>query len=90
MDGVLHSFVLVTEELALARAKVADEELRRGIDRGPLHGIPYAHEDIIDVAGLPTGKASWRSAGSVARVDSAIETSLQRGCRSGGGGTSRS
>jgi aspartyl-tRNA(Asn)/glutamyl-tRNA(Gln) amidotransferase subunit A len=79
VDGELHSFVLVTGETALARAAAADDELRRGIDRGPLHGIPYAHKDIIDVAGLPTGNGSWRSAGHRAAADSAIEVSLRDG-----------
>lgn len=79
VDGELHSFVLVTGEVALGRAAAADEELRRGIDRGPLHGIPYAHKDIIDVAGLPTGNGSWRSAGHLAEADSAIEVSLREG-----------
>ncbi|MEO6502711.1 MAG: amidase [Jatrophihabitantaceae bacterium] len=79
VDGELNSFVLVTGEMALARAAAADDELRRGVDRGPLHGIPYAHKDIIDVAGLPTGNGSWRSTGQAADADSAIEASLRRG-----------
>jgi len=81
VDGELHSFVLVTGETALARAAAADDELRRGVDRGPLHGIPYAHKDIIDVAGLPTGNASRRSADHLAGADSAMEHHLR-----GGGG----
>ena len=31
---------------------------RRGIDRGPLHGIPISIKDLIDIAGQPTTAAS--------------------------------
>lgn len=47
-DGRLNSFITVTDELALARAKRADAELRQGVDRGPFHGIPYALEDNVE------------------------------------------
>ncbi|MBA3414692.1 MAG: amidase [Chloroflexia bacterium] len=53
-DGVLRSWVVVDAEGAISQAENAGRELRRGIDRGPLHGIPAAVKDIIDVAGLPT------------------------------------
>lgn len=45
-------------EGADAAAAWADEERASGIDRGPLHGVPVAVKDIIDVAGLPTGMGS--------------------------------
>ena len=32
----------------------ADQELRAGVDRGPLHGIPYALKDICSTRGIPT------------------------------------
>ena len=50
----LHAFVAITEERALEAAARADRELAAGFDRGPLHGIPYAVKDMIDVAGLAT------------------------------------
>src|SRR5262249_40669085 len=31
-----------------------DDELRRGVDRGPLHGIPLALKDLVDTAGIAT------------------------------------
>ena len=46
-DGALHSFLLVTEDVALKAAAEAERELRAGADRGPLHGVPYALKDII-------------------------------------------
>lgn len=55
---VLSCAVTVTEELALAQARRADEELAAGKDRGPLHGIPWGAKDLIAVPGYPT---TWGS-----------------------------
>ena len=54
LEPSLHSFVLVTEERAMADATRADAELAAGTDRGPMHGIPYALKDIYDTAGIRT------------------------------------
>lgn len=48
------AFVLVTADIARNAAAAADRELAVGTDRGPLHGIPLAVKDVVDVAGLPT------------------------------------
>ena len=53
-DGKIHAFVAIDDDGAIAAARVADRELAEGHDRGPMHGIPYALKDIIDVAGMPT------------------------------------
>jgi aspartyl-tRNA(Asn)/glutamyl-tRNA(Gln) amidotransferase subunit A len=54
LDGELGAFKLVTAERAMAQARAAEAEMSVGIDRGPLHGIPYAAKDLYDVAGVPT------------------------------------
>ena len=46
VDGKLHSFITVTADLALEQAQKAEQELRAGKDKGPLHGIPIAHKDL--------------------------------------------
>jgi Asp-tRNA(Asn)/Glu-tRNA(Gln) amidotransferase A subunit family amidase len=48
------AFVELLTEQALDAARCADRELAEGIDRGPLHGIPVAVKDNIDVAGAWT------------------------------------
>src|SRR5438105_667040 len=53
-DGKLHSFLRVTEDVALREAAIAERELMAGTSRGPLHGIPYALKDIVETAGIPT------------------------------------
>lgn len=55
----LNAVVTMTPELALAQAKQAEDELAAGVDRGPLHGIPYGAKDLLAVPGYPT---SWGAA----------------------------
>lgn len=54
LDADLNAFLLVLENQALARAAMAERELRDGQDRGPLHGVPVAVKDLIDIEGVPT------------------------------------
>lgn len=50
----LRCVVTLTEDWARARARLADEELARGIYRGPLHGIPYGVKDLLATPDFPT------------------------------------
>ena len=54
----LNAFITLTRELALARARALDADLRAGTVRGPLHGVPIALKDNIDTAGIRTTAAS--------------------------------
>ncbi len=54
LDGTLNAFLLVTEERALADAKAAEARVMAGTARGPLDGIPFAHKDIYNTAGIRT------------------------------------
>jgi len=72
-----NAFILVDEPGARAAARAADEERRRGVDRGPLHGVPISVKDLIDVAGQPTTAASRVRTGHVAARDATIVTRLR-------------
>jgi amidase len=58
LDPQLHSYITVTSERALERARAAEQELAGGHDRGPLHGIPIAVKDLYFTKGVPTTCAS--------------------------------
>jgi len=54
VDSKLHSFITVTADLALEQARKAEQELRAGKDKGPLHGIPIALKDLYATKGIRT------------------------------------
>lgn len=58
LNPTLNAFITVTAEQALAHAREAETEIRRGHWRGALHGIPLALKDLIDTAGIRTTAAS--------------------------------
>ncbi len=53
-DPYLQCVVTLTEDLAMRQAERADLETTQGINRGPLHGIPYGAKDLLAVKGYPT------------------------------------
>ncbi|MDX6384974.1 MAG: hypothetical protein QOK48_2547 [Blastocatellia bacterium] len=46
--------VTLTEELAMKQAQDADDDLKRGKYRGPLHGIPWGAKDLFATKGIKT------------------------------------
>jgi aspartyl-tRNA(Asn)/glutamyl-tRNA(Gln) amidotransferase subunit A len=58
LNPTLNAFITVTAEAAMAQARQAEAEIRRGDWRGPLHGIPLGLKDLIDTAGVRTTAAS--------------------------------
>jgi Asp-tRNA(Asn)/Glu-tRNA(Gln) amidotransferase A subunit family amidase len=79
-EPAVRAWVLVDRDRARAEADARDSELKRGADRGPLHGIPVAIKDIFDVFDWPTacGSRLWRDA--VARRDApAVQRLRQAG-----------
>jgi len=53
-NPTLKCVITSTEDLALKQAEEADRQRARGIDLGPLHGMPYGAKDIIDTRGIAT------------------------------------
>src|SRR5262245_47544895 len=58
LEPTLHSFVTVLRDDALIQARRADAEIRAGLRRGPLHGVPVAIKDIFFTANAPTTAGS--------------------------------
>jgi Asp-tRNA(Asn)/Glu-tRNA(Gln) amidotransferase A subunit family amidase len=46
--------VTLTEDLAIKQAQDADNDLKRGKYRGPLHGIPWGAKDLLATKGIKT------------------------------------
>ena len=52
VDARVKAFTMVLRHEALAAARRADEERRRGDARSPLHGLPISVKESLDMAGL--------------------------------------
>jgi Asp-tRNA(Asn)/Glu-tRNA(Gln) amidotransferase A subunit family amidase len=46
--------VTLTEDLAMKQAQAADDDLKRGKYRGPLHGIPWGAKDLFATKAIKT------------------------------------
>lgn len=77
LDGSLHAFITVMHDRARAAARKADDELREGRRRGPLHGVPVALKDIIDLRDVPTTAHSKILADNVAVANAAVADRLE-------------
>jgi amidase len=69
---------LVDPEVALNEALIADETFARGEQCGPLHGLPIAHKDLQDTAGLRTTYGSTLFADHIPKQDSLLVERIKR------------
>ncbi|HXV47205.1 MAG TPA: amidase, partial [Candidatus Binatia bacterium] len=53
VDNRLHAYIDLMAESAMESARVAEAEILQGKWRGPMHGIPVAVKDQLDVDGAP-------------------------------------
>ncbi len=67
--------ISITDSLALAQAKHADEEISQGKYRGILHGIPYGTKDLMAVPGYTT---TWGAAPYKDQVIDQTATVIQK------------
>ncbi|MFN0180550.1 MAG: amidase [Gemmatimonadales bacterium] len=54
VNPAVNAIVTLVPERALAAADRADQRLARGEEVGPLHGLPIAHKDLQETAGIRT------------------------------------
>ena len=73
----LQSVITLTEDLAMQQAKQADEEIKKGNYKGPLHGIPYGLKDLFAVKGYKTTWGSTPYKDQVIDEDSYVYTKLK-------------
>jgi amidase len=72
VGGPVNAIVTATFDSALARAAAADEDLARGAPPGLLHGLPVAHKDLHDTAGVRTTYGSPLFAEHIPEVDDLV------------------
>ncbi|GHO86628.1 amidase [Dictyobacter formicarum] len=77
-DGDIQAFVTVIREQALQDAEQAERELRTGLYRSPLHGIPIAIKDLIAVKGVPTTASSKVLAENIATENAMVIEQLRK------------
>jgi aspartyl-tRNA(Asn)/glutamyl-tRNA(Gln) amidotransferase subunit A len=77
VDQRLNSFITLTPELALQRARQAEREIQLGNYKGPLHGIPLALKDLYETEGIRTTAGSTFFADYIPEVDGAAVQKLK-------------
>jgi Asp-tRNA(Asn)/Glu-tRNA(Gln) amidotransferase A subunit family amidase len=77
LDGRLGAFVTLLAGEARSEAAAKDAQRRRGEALGPLHGVPVAVKDLVDVAGVVTGAGSPKLAGNLATRDAEVVARLR-------------
>ncbi|MGW1739059.1 amidase [Nocardia sp. NPDC001965] len=77
VNAGINAFTYVDRAGALDRAAAADREIGARGPRGPLHGIPIAVKDVIDVAAMPTECGSAHLAGNIAAASAPVVARLE-------------
>src|SRR6187200_3646884 len=76
-NPAINAIVTLVPERALEQAGAADQALARGESVGPLHGLPIAHKDLADTAGVRTTYGSPIYADHVPEEDEPFVTRVR-------------
>ena len=76
-DPLLQCVATYTDELAIRQARRADDEIARGLYRGPLHGIPWGAKDLLATRGYPTQWGAKPFEGQQLDVDATVVQRLE-------------
>ena len=79
VNPAVNSIVTLVAERAMADAVSADQELARGKLRGPLHGLPIAHKDLVETKGIRTTFGSPFFRDHIPDADAPIITLIRKG-----------
>jgi len=77
VNAKVNAVVTIVAERAMADAARADERLTRGESSGVLHGLPVAHKDLVDTAGIRTTRGSPFYRDNVPARDALIVTRIR-------------
>ena len=76
-DPTLRAYITVCKEQALADAERCEQDVSRGAPLGPLHGVPIAVKDQIDVVGILTTAGSRLLRANIATRDAPVVARLR-------------
>jgi amidase len=79
LDPKLNAVVTVLPERGLKGAQRADEAIARSDSVGPLHGLPIAHKDLVETAGIRTTQGSKLFENHVPSSDDLIVERIRAG-----------
>jgi amidase len=68
----VNAIVTLVADRAMADAANADDAIAHGRSLGPLHGLPIAHKDLFDTAGIRTVRGSPFYRDNIPTVDATI------------------
>ncbi len=77
-DGDIQAYITVMRDQALADADKAETELRTGLYRSQLHGIPIAIKDLIAVKGVRTTAGSRVLENHISQEDAMVVEQLRK------------
>lgn len=72
LNPKLNSFITILNEQSLQEAEKLESELKTGIYRGPLHGIPFSIKDIIAVKNVRLTAGSKLFLNHISEFDSTV------------------
>lgn len=76
VDSRVQAFLHVSEAPARAQARAVDAQVARGLDPGPLAGVPVALKDNLCTRGVPTTAGSRMLEGHVPPYDATVVEKL--------------
>ena len=72
LNPKLNSFITILNEYSFQEAEKLETELKRGIYRGILHGIPFSVKDIIAVSNVRLTAGSKIFLNRISKFDSLV------------------
>ncbi|MCB1646911.1 MAG: amidase, partial [Pseudomonadales bacterium] len=76
-NPAINAIVTLVPEMAMAQAKALDARIAQGEQPGPLAGLPIAHKDLTETAGIRTTFGSPRFRDYVPDQSSLLVTRIQ-------------
>ena len=77
-NPLLNSFITILKEQSLQEAKKVENELHKGIYKGPLHGIPFSVKDIIAIKNVRLTAGSRILLDHISKTDSTIIKQMKK------------